>query len=81
MEISGICKPAELQYGLGTLDTVEDVRVQKSSKRHKIFISRSSPGRYALQLTNGMSQKSYRGVMVELHRFSRSLAFDRICFQ
>jgi len=81
MEISGICKPAELQYGLGTLDTVEDVRVQKSSKRHKIFISRSSPGRYALQLTNGMSQKSYHGVMVELHRFSRSLAFDRICFQ
>jgi hypothetical protein len=25
MESSGICKPAELQYGLGTLDTVEDV--------------------------------------------------------
>jgi hypothetical protein len=65
VESSGICNPAELQYGLGTRDMVEDVRVQESSKRHNIFISRCSAGRYAIQLTNGKSRNSYHGEMVE----------------
>jgi hypothetical protein len=64
VESTRICNPSELRYVLETLDT-DDVRIQKSSKRRKIFISRCSSGLYAMQLTNGKSRKSDHGEMVE----------------
>jgi hypothetical protein len=65
VESTRICKPSDLRYVLETLDTDEGVRIQKSSKRRKIFISRCSSGLYAIQLTNGKSRKSDHGEMVE----------------
>jgi hypothetical protein len=50
---------------LEKLDTDEGVRIEESSKRLEIYISKSSSGIYAIQMTSGNSRKDDRYAKVE----------------
>jgi hypothetical protein len=60
-----ICRPKELQRILETLDIDEGVRIEKSGERHKMFISKSPSGIYAIQVTSGSSQKHNQDTKIE----------------
>jgi hypothetical protein len=65
LEGSKICRPKELQRILETLDIDEGVRIEKSGELHKMFISKSPSGVYAIQVTSSSSQKHDQDTKVE----------------
>ena len=60
-----IYRPKELQRIIETLDIDEGIRIEKSGKRHKMFISKSPSGIYAIQVTSGSSQKHDHDTKIE----------------
>ena len=55
----------ELKHVLEKLDTDGGVRIEESSKRLKIYISKSSSGISAIQMTSGNSRKDDLDAKVE----------------